>query len=495
MKIPPVLLKRRALILTVTLLSNACTVGPDYHRPSSAESSTFKELHGWKQAQPSDHLLPSQWWTLFNDVYLNNLVAQVQLNNQSLVQAEAQFRQAQALVQGARSAYFPTATATATTTRLRAASGQSVAVSGVRSLFGTALSVAWEPDLWGTVRRQVEANQATAQASFATLQALRLSTQATLVQSYFQLRALDAQKKIFDDTRATYAKTLQMLKNRYAVGVSAKAELVQAQTQLQSIQAQGIHLGVQRAQLEHAIALLIGKTPSELRIPVTPLTSTLPSIPVSIPSQLLERRADLAFAERQVAAANAAIGVAKAAYFPTVNLSATNGFQSGTLSNVLTSAARYWALGPAALALPLFDGGAKGAQMEASIAAYDATVAAYRQSVLTSFQEVEDHLAALRILEQETQIQQQAVSYAQEALALTSNQFQAGTVSYLNVMTAQVVALDNQKTAITLLGQRLDASVMLIKALGGGWASTAIPPADAIGGEAKWSQFLPIPLR
>ena len=495
MKIPPVLLKRRALILTVTLLSNACTVGPDYHRPSSAESSTFKELHGWKQAQPSDHLLPSQWWTLFNDVYLNNLVAQVQLNNQSLVQAEAQFRQAQALVQGARSAYFPTATATATTNRFRAASGQSVAVSGVRSLFGTALSVAWEPDLWGTVRRQVEANQATAQASFATLQALRLSTQATLVQSYFQLRALDAQKKIFDDTRATYAKTLQMLKNRYAVGVSAKAELVQAQTQLQSIQAQGIHLGVQRAQLEHAIALLIGKTPSELRIPVTPLTSTLPSIPVSIPSQLLERRADLAFAERQVAAANAAIGVAKAAYFPTVNLSATNGFQSGTLSNVLTSAARYWALGPAALALPLFDGGAKGAQMEASIAAYDATVAAYRQSVLTSFQEVEDHLAALRILEQETQIQQQAVSYAQEALALTSNQFQAGTVSYLNVMTAQVVALDNQKTAITLLGQRLDASVMLIKALGGGWASTAIPPADAIGGEAKWSQFLPIPLR
>ncbi|MFI3137004.1 MAG: efflux transporter outer membrane subunit [Methylococcaceae bacterium] len=495
MKIPPVLLKRRALILTVTLLSNACTVGPDYHRPSSAESSTFKELHGWKQAQPSDHLLPSQWWTLFNDVYLNNLVAQVQLNNQSLVQAEAQFRQAQALVQGARSAYFPTATATATTNRFRAASGQSVAVSGVRSLFGTALSVAWEPDLWGTVRRQVEANQATAQASFATLQALRLSTQATLVQSYFQLRALDAQKKIFDDTRATYAKTLQMLKNRYAVGVSAKAELVQAQTQLQSIQAQGIHLGVQRAQLEHAIALFIGKTPSELRIPVTPFTSTLPSIPVSIPSQLLERRPDLAVAERQVAAANAAIGVAKAAYFPTVNLSATNGFQSGTLSNVLTSAARYWALGPAALALPLFDGGAKGAQMEASIAAYDATVAAYRQSVLTSFQEVEDHLAALRILEQETQIQQQAVSSAQEALALTSNQFQAGTVSYLNVMTAQVVALDNQKTAITLLGQRLDASVMLIKALGGGWASTAIPPADAIGGEAKWSQFLPIPLR
>ncbi|MCX7088234.1 MAG: efflux transporter outer membrane subunit [Methylococcales bacterium] len=495
MKIPPVLLKRRALILTVTLLTNACTVGPDYHRPSSSESSTFKELHGWKQAQPSDHLLPSQWWTLFNDVYLNNLVAQVQLNNQSLVQAEAQFRQAQALVQGARSAYFPTATATATTNRFRAASGQSVAVSGVRSLFGTALSVAWEPDLWGTVRRQVEANQATAQASFATLQALRLSTQATLVQSYFQLRALDAQKKIFDDTRATYAKTLQMLKNRYAVGVSAKAELVQAQTQLQSIQAQGIHLGVQRAQLEHAIALLIGKTPSELRIPVTPFTSTLPSIPVSIPSQLLERRPDLAVAERQVAAANAAIGVAKAAYFPTVNLSATNGFQSGTLSNVLTSAARYWALGPAALALPLFDGGAKGAQMEASIAAYDATVAAYRQSVLTSFQEVEDHLAALRILEQETQIQQQAVSSAQEALALTSNQFQAGTVSYLNVMTAQVVALDNQKTAITLLGQRLDASVMLIKALGGGWASTAIPPADAIGGEAKWSQFLPIPLR
>ncbi|NOT84424.1 MAG: efflux transporter outer membrane subunit [Methylococcaceae bacterium] len=481
--------------LPLTLALSACTVGPDYHRPSSAVSATFKELKGWKAAQPKDDALSTHWWELFEDPYLNGLVTQVNLNNQSLAQAEAQFRQAQALVQGARAAYFPTATATATTNRFRAATGQSVAVSGVRSLFGTALSIAWEPDLWGNVRRQVEANQATAQASFATLQALRLSTQATLVQSYFQLRALDAQKKILDDTVATYSKTLQITQNRYAVGVSAKSELVQAQTQVQSIQAQGIHLGVQRAQLEHAIALLLGKTPSELSIPFAPLASVLPEIPVLMPSQLLERRPDIAATERQVAAANAKIGVAKAAYFPTVNLSASNGYQSGTLSNLISSAARYWAIGPAAFALPLFDGGAKGAQMSDSIAAFDASVAAYRLAVLTGFQEVEDNLAALNILQQEAVVQQQAVASAAEALKLTSNQFQAGTVSYLNVMTAQVVALDNQKAALAVFSQRLDAAVMLIKALGGGWTTAQLPSADKVGGEAKWSQFLPIPLR
>ncbi|SJM92782.1 Toluene efflux pump outer membrane protein TtgC (fragment) [Crenothrix polyspora] len=239
----------------------------------------------------------------------------------------------------------------------------------------------------------------------------------------------------------------------------------------------------------------MGKTPAELSIPAASISTEIPDIPVSIPSQLLERRPDIAVAERQVAAANAQIGIAKAAYFPTVNLSATNGFQTGTLSNLFTTAARYWALGPAAFALPLFDAGARGAQMAASIDAFDASVAAYRQTVLTGFQEVEDQLAALRILEQETEIQNKAVALAQEALKLTSNQFQAGTIGYLEVMTAQVVALDNQKAAIALLGQRLDASVLLIKALGGGWQASEIPNRDKIGGKTKWSQFLPIPIR
>jgi NodT family efflux transporter outer membrane factor (OMF) lipoprotein len=483
------------LLIFISMFISACTVGPDYHRPETPVPVTFKELNGWKEAQPRDNEIPGKWWEIFKDPYLNTLEEQVDIANQSLAQAEAQYRQAQALVQTARAAYFPTATATATTNRFRAASGQNVAVSGVRYLFGVALSTAWEPDLWGSVRRQVESSEASAQASAATLQALRLSTQATLAQNYFQLRALDAQKKLLDDTVGTYERTLKITQNRYAAGMAAKTDVVQAETQLQSARAQAIAIGVQRAQLEHAIALLIGKSPAELGIPVASLNALPPPIPVSIPSQLLERRPDIAAAERQTAAANAKIGVAKAAYFPTLSLAATNGFQTSTLSKLLTAAARYWALGPAAAAFTLFDGGARGAQMDEAINAYDASVAAYRQAVLTSFQEVEDNLAALRILEQETQVQNKAVESAQETVRLTTNQYKAGTVSYLNVMTAQAVAFTNEKLAVELLGQRLSAAVLLVKAVGGGWNASALPNQDQVGGETKWSQFLPIPVK
>ncbi|MDD5580737.1 MAG: efflux transporter outer membrane subunit [Methylobacter sp.] len=482
-------------LILISMSISACTVGPDYHRPETPVPVKFKELNGWKEAQPRDNELPGKWWEIFKDAYLNTLEEQVDIANQSLAQAEAQYRQAQALVQTARAAYFPTATGTATTNRFRAASGQNVAVSGVRYLFGVALSTAWEPDLWGSVRRQVESNEASAQASAATLQALRLSTQATLAQNYFQLRALDAQKKLLDDTVGTYEKTLKITKNRYAAGMAAKTDVVQAATQLQSVQAQAIAVGVQRAQLEHAIALLIGKAPAELSIPVVPLNALPPLIPVSIPSQLLERRPDVAAAERQTAAANAQIGVAKAAYFPTLSLAATNGFQTSKLSKLLSAAARYWALGPAAAAFTLFDGGARGAQMDQTINAYDASVAAYRQAVLTSFLEVEDNLAALRILEQQAQVQNQAVESAQETVRLTINQYKAGTVSYLNVMTAQTVAFTNENLAVEILGQRLGAAVLLIKAVGGGWNASALPNRDEAGGETKWSQFLPIPVK
>jgi NodT family efflux transporter outer membrane factor (OMF) lipoprotein len=487
----------RLLIITCSLMLIACTVGPDYHRPSIAVPSNFKELKGWKQAQPHDHVLPGKckWWEIFKDPYLNGLEEQVNIANQSIAQAEAQFRQAQSLVQSATAAYFPTATATGTVNRFRAASGQNVAVSGVKYLFGAALSVAWEPDLWGSVRRQVEANEASAQASAATLQALRLSTQATLAQDYFQLRALDAQIKLLNDTVETYEKTLKITQNRYVAGVAAKSDIVQAEVQLESAQAQAIDLGVQRAQLEHAIAMLMGKTPAELTISVAPLNTQIPPVPVNIPSQLLERRPDIAAAERQAAAANAQIGVAKAAYFPTLNLSATNGTQSNKLSNLLTTAARYWALGPAAIALPLFDGGARGAQMQQTIDTFDANVAAYRQAVLVSFQEVEDNLAVLRILEQELQVQDKAVESSQKAVLLTMNQYKAGTVSYLNVMINQATALANEKIAVDLQGQRLSTSVLLVKALGGGWNVSTLPSQDQVGGEVKWSQFLPIPMK
>ena len=485
----------RLLSIICPLMLIACTVGPDYRRPVSAAPAKYKELKGWKQAQPRDHELPGKWWEIFKDPYLNALEEQVDIANQSIAQAEAQYRQAQSLVQNASAAYFPTATGTATVNRFRAASGQNVAVSGVKYLFGAALSAAWEPDLWGSVRRQVESSEASAQASAATLQALRLSTQATLAQDYFLLRALDAQIQLLNDTVETYEKTLKITQNRYTAGIAAKSEIVQAETQLQSARAQAINLGVQRAQFEHAIAVLTGKTPAELTIAVALLNTQIPPIPVSIPSQLLERRPDIAAAERQAAAANAQIGVAKAAYFPTLNLAAINGTQSSQLSNLLTSAARYWALGPAALAIPLFDGGARGAQMQQSIDAYDASVAAYRQTVLLSFQEVEDNLAALHILEQELQVQNKAVESAHKAVLLTTNQYQAGTVSYLNVMIAQAAALANEKTAVDLQSQRLSAAVLLVKALGGGWNASALPNKDQVGGEVKWSQFLPIPVR
>ena len=483
----------RLLAVICPLLLMACTVGPDYRRPHSVVSANFKELKGWKLAQPRDHELPGKWWEIFKDPHLNALEEQVNIANQSIAQAEAQFRQAQSLVQSAAAAYFPTATADASVNRFRAASGQNVAVRGVKYLFSAALSTAWEPDLWGSVRRQVESSETSAQASAATLQALRLSTQATLAQDYFQLRVLDAQIKLLNDTSEMFEKTLKITQNRYAAGIAAKSEVVQAETQLESTRAQAINLGVQRAQLEHAIAILMGKTPAELTIAVAPLNSLLPPIPVTVPSQLLERRPDIAAAERQVASANAQIGVAKAAYFPTLSLAANNGTQANQFSDLLTSAARYWALGPAAITLPLFDGGARGAQMQQAIDAFDASVAAYRQVVLVGFQEVEDNLAALKILEQGLQVQNQAVESAHKAVLLTTNQYKAGTVSYLNVMIDQAAALDNEKTAVDLQGQRLNAAVLLVKALGGGWNISSLPSQDEVGGEVKWSQFLPIP--
>lgn len=484
----------RLITFLYFIIVGGCSVGPDYKKPSNAFPNTFKEIKGWKQANPRDIELSDKWWEIFKDPRLNALEQQINIGNQSIAQAEAQFRQSQSMVQTATAAYFPTANASASASRFKAISGETKAVSGVKYLFNTALSVAWEPDIWGSVRRQVESSRANAQASAATLQALRLSTQATLAQDYFLLRVFDAQIKLLNDTVKTYQKTLTITENRYAVGMAAKSEIVQAETQLQSAQAQAINIEVQRAQVEHAIAILIGKTPAEVSIPVGSLNTFLPAIPVSIPSELLERRPDVAIAERQAAAANALIGVAKAAYFPTLNLAANNGQQNNSVSNLMNSASRYWTLGPAAFAIPLFDGGFRGAQMQQTIDAYDASVAAYRQAVLVSFQEVEDNLAALRILEQEMLVQNKAVESAQKAVLLTTNQYKAGTISYLNVMIDQAAALANEKTAVDLQGQRLTAAVLLIKALGGGWKSSVLPSEEDISGEIKWLQFLPIPL-
>ncbi|WP_371927889.1 efflux transporter outer membrane subunit [Methylomonas rivi] len=491
------LMPMRVLALSfLQVLLAGCTMGPDYVRPQAVVPAEFKEMKGWKQAQPRDDSLPGKWWEIFGDAQLNALQEQVAGGNQSLVAAEAQYRQAQHLVQSARAAYLPTAGVTGSVNRFKAASGQSVAVSGIRNLFGTALNIAWEPDLWGSVRRQVEADTSSAQASAATLQALRLSTQAALAQDYFQLRALDAQQQLLEKTVAAYQKTLDITRNRYAAGVAARNDVLQAEAQLEAARGQAIDVGVSRSQMEHALAVLIGKSPAELNLPRTEqLPGSLPQIPVGVPSTLLERRPDIANAERLVAAANAKIGVAKAAYFPSLTLSATNGFQTVNLSKLFSMASRYWALGPAAAAWTLLDGGAKNAQLKQAVDSFDVSVAQYRQAVLTGFQEVEDSLSALRTLQEEQLVLDKAVQSARSALTITENQYKAGTVSYLNVMTAQAAALTNEKSSIAVLGERLSYSVQLVKALGGGWDDGSLPDSDAAAGDSSWTDVLPFPMQ
>jgi NodT family efflux transporter outer membrane factor (OMF) lipoprotein len=478
------------ITLLAPLLLAACSVGPNYVRPNVEEPAAFKEVAGWKQADPNDHELRGKWWEIYNDPLLSNLEEQVSISNQNLAQAEAQFRQARALVQSARAGYFPSVAASASATRSRSGSSKAVTATSLSSSgpvndYSLAIDASWELDVWGRVRRGVEANQASAQASAADLEAARLSAQAELAQDYFQVRALDAQRQLLDDTVADFAQSLQLTKNRYASGVAAKADVVQAETQLKTTQAQAIDVGVQRAQLEHAIALLVGKPASSFSLAPAPLVAVAPAIPIGVPSQLLERRPDIAAAERRVAAANAEIGVAKAAYFPALTLSASGGYQSSGIADLLTAPNRFWSIGPA-LAQTLFDGGLRRAQSEQAMAAYDASVAAYRQTVLSGFRDVEDNLAALRILERESQIQDEAVQSARQSVMLTTNQYKAGIVSYLNVIEVQTTALDSQRSAVDILNRRLAASVLLIKALGGGW-NHASADADAESRVAKTS--------
>src|SRR5439155_1468310 len=331
--------------------------------------------------------------------------------------------------------------------------------------------------LWGRIRRTVESNQASAQASAGDLKSAGLSFQAELAQDYFQLRTLDAQKQLLDATVAAFEKSLELTKNRYASGVASQADVVQAETQLKTTQAQAIDVGVQRAQLAHAIGLLIGQPASTFSLPAAPLTATPPPIPVGVPSALLERRPDIAAAERRVAAANAQIGVAEAAYYPTLTLSASSGFESSSLSQWLTAPSHFWSVGPS-ISETVFDGGLRRAQTDYARAGYDASVATYRQTVLATFQAVEDNLAALRILEQEAQVQDEAVQKAQQSVTLTTNQYKAGTVSYLNVIITQTTALSNELTAVQIRGRRMTADVLLIEALGGGWHVAALPSAQ-----------------
>ncbi len=458
---------RRSAAGILALALAACAVGPDYQRPEAAVSAAYKEAVGWKVAEPRDEASRGNWWEIFGDPKLSALIESIDMSNQNVLLAEARFRQAQALAAQSRAALFPTLDANASITRSRSPTG----VVGDRSV---ALNSSWEIDLWGRLRRALESSAASAQASAADLAAARLSAQAELASNYFQLRVLDAQKQLLDDTVTAFDKSLELTRNRYAVGVAAKVDVAQAETQLKSTLAQSIDTGVQRAQLEHAIAILVGKPPSELSIAPVPLAVTMPRVPLGLPSELLERRPDVAAAERRAAAANAQIGVAKAAYFPSLTLSASGGFRSANAADLFTAPSRFWSIGPA-LAQSIFDAGLRRAQTEQAIAAYDATVAQYRQAVLAGFQEVEDNLAALRILEEEAKVQDEAVRAARESVVLTTNQYKAGTVSYINVVTVQTTQLNNERAAVGILGRRLVAAATLVKALGGGWDAAALP--------------------
>jgi NodT family efflux transporter outer membrane factor (OMF) lipoprotein len=452
---------RIILFSIFSLLAFGCAVGPKYVRPTTQIPAAYKETGNWKIAHPQDGILRGEWWKIFNDPRLDELEAQVNISNQNIAQAAAQYQEARAALQADRAGFFPTLSATGSYTR-------SHGVSGTVSENLLSGDVSWELDLWGKIRRTVEAGRAAAQASAADLENIRLSAQAQLAQDYFQLCSLDAQKKLLDDTVVIYQKFFDLTKNQYASGVAAQSAVIQAKTQLEATQAQAIDIGVQRSQLEHAIAVALGKPASDFSIAPLTLPTTVPFIPAGLPSEILERRPDIAAAERTVAAANAQIGVAESAYFPTLTLGASGSYGSSNLANLFSSPNPLWSLGPI-LAGTIFDAGLRQAQTAEARATYEADVAFYRQTVLTAFQQVEDNLAALRILEQEEKVQDQTVKDAQKAVELETNQYKAGTASVLEVIITQAAALTDEKAAVIILGERMNACVLLIQYLGGGW--------------------------
>ena len=459
------------------LLLSACAVGPDYKKPDVTTPAHFKQAEGWTQANPSDAIARGAWWEIYGDAQLTGLVEKLNTSNQTVAQYEAQYRQAAALVRSARGAFFPTLDLTTSKNRSSQGTGSSSSSlssssSGIRDTYNAQLGVSWEADIWGKLRRGLEADKASAQASLADLASMQLSLQSQLVQNYLQLRVIDEQKRLLESTVDTYQRSLKLTENQYRAGISGRDAIAQAQTQLKSTQADLIDLAWQRAQFESAIAVLMGQAPADFSLAPTTDVPALPQIPAQLPSQLLERRPDVAAAERSVMAANANIGVAKAAYYPDLTLSMNGGYSSSTFSNWISLPNRFWSVGPQ-LAMNLFDGGQRAAEVDRTEAVYDQTVAQYRQTVLDGFKEVEDYMAQLRVYEQEAGVRKEALDAARDSLRLTSNQYKAGLIGYLDVVNVQTTALSNERSVLTLLQSRLIASVQLIAALGGGWNAEA----------------------
>lgn len=460
-----------ALLLTGTLLTG-CMVGPDYQKPSAPISATFKEAQGWKAASPQDELPKGPWWALYQDPQLNALVSQVQLNNQNVAVYAAQYQQALALVRQSRAEEFPTLTGTGASSRSESASGSSSSgAGGVSKVHSATLDLSWEADIWGRLRRTNEQDRASAQASAADLANATLSAQSSLAQNYFQLRLLDRRITLYRETIAGYERYLQIIQNKYDEQISSRADLATGKTQLQSAQASMLDLQWQRAQYEHAIALLMGKPPADFSLAADPAWQYhVPTVPLGVPSRLLERRPDIAAAERQMAAANAAVGVATAAYYPDLTLSASGGYQSSTLSNLFSLPNRFWSIGPS-LTGTILDFGATRASVEQARHAYDATVATYRQTVLTGLGEVEDYLVELRTLEPELEARRNSAQSAEDSAAVSRDQYEAGVIDYLDVATTQATSLNERQTLLNLVATQLITSVQLQAALGGSWVT------------------------
>ena len=454
---------RSLVVVALMLLLGGCMVGPKYSKPTVPLAPAFKEGDGWKTAQPNDQALRGDWWAMFKDPELNALETQVDTANQTLKAAEANYRAARAAILFSRAQLKPTITADPGIAAVHETVGKSSTGQIVQTGPGSAslpLDLGWELDLWGRLRRGVTSAKEQAQASAADLENARLSLHAELAIDYFELRSADSQSKLLVETIKAYTEALQLTQDRFEGGAAPQSDVTQARTQLDTARVQQTDVGVMRAEYEHAIAILTGKPPADLTLSPAVVTAELPDIPVAVPSQLLERRPDIAAEERRMAAANEQIGIAKAAYYPTVSLSALGGL-AGWPSAM-------WAVGPV-LSQTLFDGGRRRATSDIALANYDASVANYRQTALTAFQQVEDNLAALRILDSETQQQKEATQSAEQSLDLFQTRYEGGVDTYLQVVTWQTAALQNERAEIDLMRRRLDASVLLIKALGGGW--------------------------
>jgi NodT family efflux transporter outer membrane factor (OMF) lipoprotein len=459
---------RGVLVAVSVALVTACAVGPNYKRPKFDTSAAYKETDGWKPSEPNDVLDRGPWWEIYHDEALNGLEARIEISNQNVKSAAAAVEQARALVRQSQSAFWPSVSLSASRTRTDSGSLIALGAPPVRTTTSLGVSGSWDIDIWGQIRRTVESNKASEQFSEATLAAARLAAQAELATDYFELRAQDQLQNIFDDIVKAEELSLKITENRYRVGVAAKADVVSAQTQLLSSQAQQVNAPLQRAILEHAIAVLMGEQPASFSLKVAQIRTDVPTVPAGLPSALLERRPDIAENERKVAAANAQIGVAISAFFPSLTLTGSDDYQGDTISRLIRTANRVWAIGPS-VALSVFDAGLRRAQVAQARAAYEGSVDDYRQTVLSALEQVEDDIVTLRVLEQQAVIEDSAVKAAREAETLTLNQYKAGTVPYSSVITAQTTRLNSEVTALQVLSSRLQGSVSIIEALGGGW--------------------------